>query len=62
MSYKLSNKTKEIISNRIGISYEKLIQMEIETIVWSRRRTKINYYNYDVITTESNSYKRKGYK
>ena len=32
MSYKLSNKTKEIISNRIGISYEKLIQMEDEEI------------------------------
>ena len=31
-SYKLSNKTKEIISNRIGISYEKLIQMEDEEI------------------------------
>lgn len=32
MSYKLSNKTKEIISNRIGIPYEKLIQMEDEEI------------------------------
>lgn len=32
MSYRLSNKTKEIISNRIGIPYEKLIQMEDEEI------------------------------
>ena len=28
MSFKLSSKTKEIISKRIGIPYEKLIQME----------------------------------
>lgn len=32
MSYKLSRKTKEIISERIGIPYEKLIQMEDEEI------------------------------
>lgn len=32
MSYKLSSKTKEIISKRIGIPYEKLIQMEDEEI------------------------------
>ena len=32
MSYKLSSKTKEILSKRIGISYEKLIQMEDEEI------------------------------
>lgn len=32
MSYKLSNKTKEIISKRIGIPYEELIQMEDEEI------------------------------
>ncbi len=28
MSYELSNKTKEILSKRIGIPYEKLITME----------------------------------
>ncbi len=32
MSYELSNKTKEIVSKRIGIPYEKLIQMEDEEI------------------------------
>ena len=32
MSYKLSSKTKEILSKRIGIPYEKLIQMEDEKI------------------------------
>lgn len=32
MSYKLSSKTKEILSKRIGIPYEKLIQMEDEEI------------------------------
>ncbi len=32
MSYELSNKTKEILSKRIGIPYEKLIQMEDEEI------------------------------
>ena len=32
MSFKLSSKTKEIISKRIGIPYEKLIQMEDEEI------------------------------
>ena len=32
MGFKLSSKTKEIISKRIGIPYEKLIQMEDEEI------------------------------
>ena len=32
MSYQLSNKTKELLSKRIGIPYEKLIQMEDEEI------------------------------
>lgn len=32
MKYELSNKTKEILSKRIGIPYEKLIQMEDEEI------------------------------
>lgn len=32
MSYKLSSKTKELLSERIGIPYEKLIQMEDEEI------------------------------
>lgn len=32
MSYELSNKTKKILSKRIGIPYEKLIQMEDEEI------------------------------
>lgn len=32
MSFKLSNKTKEILSNIIGIPYEELIQMEDEEI------------------------------
>lgn len=32
MSFKLSSKTKEMLSKRIGISYEKLIQMDDEEI------------------------------
>ena len=32
MSYQLSDKTKELLSKRIGIPYEKLIQMEDEKI------------------------------
>lgn len=32
MSYKLSNKAKELLSERIGIPYEKLIQMDDEEI------------------------------
>lgn len=32
MSYQLSNKTKELLSKRIGIPYEKLIQIEDEEI------------------------------
>ena len=32
MSYQLSNKTKELLSKRIGIPYEKLTQMEDEEI------------------------------
>lgn len=32
MSYELSNKTKELLSKRIGIPYEKLIQMDDEEI------------------------------
>lgn len=32
MSYQLSDKTKELLSKRIGIPYEKLIQMEDEEI------------------------------
>lgn len=32
MSFKLSNETKEILSKRIGIPYEKLITMDDEEI------------------------------
>ena len=32
MGFKLSSKTKEILSKRIGIPYEKLIQMDYEEI------------------------------
>ena len=32
MSFKLSNKTKELLSKRIGIPYEKLIHMDDEEI------------------------------
>ena len=32
MSYKLSNKTKELLSERIGIPYEQLIKMDDEEI------------------------------
>lgn len=32
MSYELSSKTRELLSKRIGIPYEKLIQMEDEEI------------------------------
>lgn len=32
MSYQLSDKTKELLSKRIGIPYKKLIQMEDEEI------------------------------
>lgn len=32
MSFQLSNKTKELLSQRIGIPYEKLLQMDDEEI------------------------------
>lgn len=32
MSFKLSNQTKKMLSKRIGISYEKLIQMDDDEI------------------------------
>lgn len=32
MSYQLSNKTKELLSKRIGIPYEQLLQMDDEKI------------------------------
>ena len=46
MSYELSNKTKEILSKRIGIPYEKLIQMEdeeIETFIEQKTGKKITW-------------------
>ena len=46
MSFKLSSKTKEIISKRIGIPYEKLIQMddeEIEAYIEQKTGKKITW-------------------
>ena len=48
MSFKLSSKTKEIISKRIGIPYEKLIQMddeEIEAYIEQKTGKKITWPN-----------------
>ncbi len=44
MSFELSNKTKELLSRRIVIPYEKLIQMddeEIETYIEQKTGKKI---------------------
>ena len=46
MSYELSNKTKELLSRRIGIPYEKLIQMddeEIEAYIEQKTGKKITW-------------------
>ncbi len=46
MSFKLSNRTKEILSNKIGIPYEKLIQMndeEIEAYIEQKTGKKITW-------------------
>ena len=46
MSYQLSNKTKEILSKRIGIPYERLIQMddeEIEAYIEKKTGKKITW-------------------
>ena len=46
MGFKLSSKTKEIISKRIGIPYEKLIQMddeEIEAYIEQKTGKKITW-------------------
>ena len=48
MSFKLSSKTKEILSKRIGIPYEKLIQMddeEIEAYIEQKTGKKITWPN-----------------
>lgn len=46
MSYQLSNKTKELLSQRIGIPYDKLIQMddeEIEAYIEQKTGKKITW-------------------
>ena len=46
MSYELSSKTKELLSKRIGIPYEKLIQMddeEIEAYIEQKTGEKITW-------------------
>ena len=46
MSYELANKTKELLSKRIGIPYEKLIQMddeEIEAYIEQKTGKKITW-------------------
>lgn len=46
MGFKLSSKTKEILSKRIGIPYEKLIQMddeEIEAYIEQKTGKKITW-------------------
>ena len=46
MSFKLSNKTKELLSKRIGIPYEKLIHMddeEIEAYIEKKTGKKITW-------------------
>ena len=48
MSFKISSKTKEILSKRIGIPYEKLIQMddkEIEAYIEQKTGKKITWPN-----------------
>lgn len=46
MSFELSNKTKKILSKRIGIPYDKLIQMddeEIEAFIERKTGKKITW-------------------
>ena len=46
MGFKLSSKTKEILSKKIGIPYEKLIQMddeEIEAYIEQKTGKKITW-------------------
>lgn len=46
MSFELSSKTKKILSERIGIPYEKLIQMddeEIKTFIEQKTGKKITW-------------------
>ena len=46
MSFELSSKTKKILSERIGIPYEKLIQMdddEIEAFIEQKTGKKITW-------------------
>ena len=46
MSFELSNKTKKILSKRIGIPYDKLIQMddeEIEAFIEKKTGKKITW-------------------
>ena len=46
MSYELANKTKELLSKRTGIPYEKLIQMddeEIEAYIEQKTGKKITW-------------------
>lgn len=46
MSFKLSSKTKELLSKRIGIPYEKLIRMddeEIEAYIEKKTGEKITW-------------------
>ena len=48
MSFELSSKTKKILSERIGIPYEKLIQMddeEIEVFIEQKTGKKITWTN-----------------
>lgn len=48
MGFKLSSKTKEILSKKIGIPYEKLIQMddeEIEAYIEQKTGKKITWPN-----------------
>ena len=48
MSYNLSSQTKEILSKRIGIPYEKLMQMndeEIEAYIEQKTGKKITWPN-----------------
>ena len=49
MSYQLSNKTKELLSKRIGIPYEKLIQMEDEEIDAYIKVQKLMVYQLELL-------------
>ena len=61
MSYQLSDKTKELLSKRIGIPYEKLIQMEDEEIdayieqktgkkiTWLKVQQKLMFYQLELL-------------